>query len=208
MSALSEVEQSEGANTRLAELYRPHLESWRKLKQANDRISIPMFLKASPAYFAARPRLMFVGQETHGWMTDCKTGYEELSVEHITDFYQGAEITAFRQKSQSPYWRAIRKVAGEIGIQDFSHGLITSNLFPCDSNKGQAPELLLQTMREWRIVPQELEILEPEVVIFFIGPDYSYNLGVATLVENCFRRSLLKVLSKSMPRKMETGRGW
>jgi hypothetical protein len=136
-----------------------------------------MFLKATPAYFAAKPRVIVVGQETHGWMTDCKIGYEKVSVQQIMDFYLGVEITTFRQQTRSPYWRAIRKVAGEIGIQDYCYGLMTANLFPCDSDKGQAPEVLLQTMREWGVLPKEVEILQPEIVIFFCGPVYSYNLG-------------------------------
>jgi hypothetical protein len=170
-------EQSNLANARLAERYRPHLESWRQLKKANPGISIPMFLKTTPAYFTAKPRLIVVGQETHGWFTTCKATHEDLTVKEVMDFYPGDEMTAFRQRSQSPYWRAIRKIAAGIGLDDFCHALMTSNLFPCDSDKGQAPKALLETMRDWRILPQELEILEPELVIFFAGPFYSYNLG-------------------------------
>ena len=66
---------------------------------------------------------------------------------------------------------------------------MTGNLFPCDSNKGQAPEALLKTMREWRVFPQELDILQPEIVILFCGPVYSYDLG------SYFGKELLPPLS-------------
>jgi hypothetical protein len=136
-----------------------------------------MFLKATPAYFAAHPRLIFVGQETHGWWTNGPHDTAAVTVPAVMDFYQSSGMNEYRVRANSPFWRAIRKLASSFGVAGFPEAILTGNLFPCDSDKAQAPEILLETMRRWRILPEELRILDPEVVIFFAGPVYSYNLG-------------------------------
>jgi hypothetical protein len=140
-------------------------------------LSIPMFLKTTPAYFAARPRLVFVGQETHGWMTDCEVTSDALRPREIMDFYQGEIMTRYRTHSRSPFSRAIRRISTEIGLEGFPGSVLTANLFPCDSKKTQAPALTLETMRGWKIVTEEIKILDPEFVVFFVGPNYASNLG-------------------------------
>jgi hypothetical protein len=193
MSAEAEAEHSELANARLAELYRPHLESWRKLQQSNHGISIPMFLKSAPAYFAAKPRVLFVGQETHGWMTDCKVEVEEPSVQQIMDFYVGTKRWLHQNYRHSPYWNAVRHITAGLKINDPSDSYLVSNIFPCDVDKKQAPPELLQTFKQWGLLAGETEILEPEWIIFFCGPVYSESLG------EYFREGLSRSVAKADP---------
>jgi hypothetical protein len=169
-------EQSAAANARLGDLYGPVLEPWRNLRVSNPGLSIPMFLKTTPTYFAVKPRLVFVGQETHGWWTDAGDPIA-LGATEIMDFYQGEVMTKYRLHSSSPFWRAIRKISDSLGLPQFPDSVMSANLFPCDSEKAQAPAAMLETMRSWRILPEELNILDPEVVVFFAGPVYAYNLG-------------------------------
>ena len=165
------------ANARLGELYRPKLEAWRKLKETTKGLSIPMFLQATPEWFAAKPRIMFVGQETHGWCTECKLPPAEITVPYVMNFYHCEGMTKYRVTARSFFWRAIRKISSELGIQGFPQSVLSANLFPCDTNRRRSPEELLIKMREWRTLPDELRILSPEMVIFFVGPGYAWNLG-------------------------------
>ena len=81
-------EQSTRANTLLENLYEPWLTPWRELRGANPKLSFPMFLKTRPAYFAAKPRIVFVGQETHGWWTDYAADLSALGAKEIMGWYQ------------------------------------------------------------------------------------------------------------------------
>ena len=170
-------EQSTRANTLLEQFYEPWLTPWRELRGANPNLSIPMFLKTTPAYFAAKPRIVFVGQETHGWWIECAVDPSALGAKEIMDFYQGEVMAKYRLHSSSPFWRAIRNISDSVGLPHFPDSVMSANLFPCDSDKTQAPAAMLETMRSWKILPEELKILGPEVVVFFAGPVYAYNLG-------------------------------
>lgn len=169
-------EQSTAANSQLENLYDAVLDPWRKLRASNRDLSIPMLLKTTPAYFAARPRVVFVGQETHGWWTDCSITSDILTARPVMDFYQGPVMTKHRVHSPSPFWHAVRKILRDVGLSNFPDSVLTTNLFPCDSEKTQAPEAALEAMRGWKLLPEELRILDPEFVVFFVGPHYADNI--------------------------------
>ena len=190
---MNALEQSEVGNESLERLYGPILDVWKNLKSEGRDLSIPMFASSTPAYFAARPRIVFVGQETHGWWTNCGIESRLLTARDIMDFYQSPEINEFRARTRSPYWNAIKRIVDGINSNDFLRSILTLNLFLSDSNRGRAPDELLGFMRDWRALPQELKILGPQIVVFFAGPVYSYNL------EYFFGKKLEPGLSKSNP---------
>jgi hypothetical protein len=92
MSPDQAKELAEEANSRLQEAYAKILPLWKTVfaKEAglNRRLSIPCFLDVRPQYFAAATRIIFVGQETHGWWTEWNGGVASLTVPEITDFYR------------------------------------------------------------------------------------------------------------------------
>jgi hypothetical protein len=180
-------ELAKEANTRLQEAYEKILPLWKTTfaKEAglSRRLSIPCFLDVQPQYFAAVTRIVFVGQETHGWWTESGGAAPSLTVPEITDFYRKMRPELLR-KYRSPYWQAVRKVATQLAIAEPESSVVFSNIFPCDVDKRQAPQELLKAFRLWRVLPDELEILRPEYVIFFCGPIYSWNL-------QCFFKSPL-----------------
>ena len=173
---MTTLEQADVANSRLEKLYEPWLAPWRELRATNKDLSVPMFLEATPAYFASQPRIVYVGQETHGWWTDCRVDGAKPTVREVMDFYQGVVMTNYRIKSSSPFLHAAQKIGSHLGQTNYPAQLMTANLFPCDVKKKQGPQALLETMRNWKVLPAELEILAPEVVVFFVGPRYSWNL--------------------------------
>jgi hypothetical protein len=204
MCAPAEAEQSDLANARLGELYNPHLESWRRLRQSNPGLSIPMLLKTSPAYFAAKPRVLFVGQETHGWWDNCEIQAEDLAAGQIMDFYAGLKKWLHENYRHSPYWNAVRHITAGLKINDPSDSYLVSNIFPCDVDKKQAPLALHDVFREWRVLPGEAQILEPDWIIFFCGPRYVGNL------EAYFREWPSKPLTKadSLIEYNPSGQSW
>jgi hypothetical protein len=167
------------ANARLRQTYEEILPQWKILfaKEArlNRRLSIPCFLDVQSQYFAATTRVVFVGQETHGWWTEWNGCAESLTVPEITDFYR-KERPELLQKYGSPYWQAIREVATRLAIPEPESSIVFTNIFPCDEDKKQARVELHDTFREWRVLPRELAILRPDYVIFFCGRTYSGNL--------------------------------
>jgi len=164
------------ANKQLESVYSARMGEWRALRQSRESLSIPFFLKVEPAYFAATMKCLFVGQETHGWWTDCKIQPSDLRAEQIMDFYLGARRWLHENYHRSPYWQALRHVANGLGIDAPPESFIFSNVFPCDTDKGQAPLELHEVFRKWKILADEVKILAPDIIIFFCGPRYYGNL--------------------------------
>jgi len=167
------------ANARLQEAYEEVLPQWKILYaeevRFNRRLSVPCFLDVQPQYFSATARIVFVGQQTHGWWTEWDGCAESLTVTRISDFYRETRPKLLRNY-RSPYWQAIRQVAIRLPIAEPESSIVFTNIFPCDVDKKQAPLHLHETFRLWRVLPRELEVLRPDHVIFFIGRGYLSNL--------------------------------
>lgn len=184
------------ANARLQEAYEKLLPRWKIIFEdeagLKRRLSIPCFLDVQPQYFAATTRIVFVGQETHGWWTEWSGRAASLTVPEITDFYR-KERPVLVLKYRSPYWQAVRKVVTRLAITEPESSIVFTNIFPCDVDKRQARAELLDAFRIWQVLPHELEILRPDHVIFFCGPAYSWNL------QYFFKSPLLGKLSSTTP---------
>jgi hypothetical protein len=167
-------------NLRLTELYSAKLDAWKELRAEQTRtghcLSIPLFLKVSPAYLQASPKIIFVGQETHGWWTNYARDPGSITPAEIMDFYERTWVTLFDTYKRSPYWRAMRKVGAALGVDHPPGSFLFSNIFPCDLDRKPASPELMTTFRQWKILEGELSILAPDYVIFFCGPHYAYNL--------------------------------
>jgi hypothetical protein len=167
-------------NLRLAELYSAKLDAWKELRAEQTRaghcLSIPLFLKASSAYLQTSPKIIFVGQETHGWWTNYASDPGNITPGEIMDFYERTWATLFDTYKRSPYWRAMRKIGAALGVDHPRGSFLFSNIFPCDLDRKPASPELMTTFRQWKILERELSILAPDYVIFFCGPRYAYNL--------------------------------
>src|ERR1700736_5741755 len=121
MSPDQAKELANEANIRLQEAYEKILPQWKTIfaKEAglNRRLSIPCFLDVQPQYFATATRIVFVGQETHGWWTEWNGGAASLAVPDITNFYR-KERPELLQKFHSPYWQAVRKITTGLAITE------------------------------------------------------------------------------------------
>ena len=168
-------------NQRLGALYSAKLEAWKALRNEQmalgHLLSIPLFLKVSMAYLSANPKIVFVGQETHGWWTDYPRNASTITTSEIMDFYEKEWEELFDKYKRSPYWRAMRQIAEALGVSHPSRGFLFSNIFPCDLDKRQSSLELIETFRQWKILDGELTLLAPDFVIFLCGPNYAYNLG-------------------------------
>ena len=180
MQAVDLPAQALQANKELEVAYTEPLEKWKDLwKQEHDKgrsLSIPIFVKAQPSYFEAMPRIMFVGQETHGWWTEHEGDKASLTSHEIMAYYERTWEWLVVKYHSSPYWQAIRKITQTLNLVGRPHSFLFTNIFPCDVDQKQAPLELHDHFRDWQILSKELSILAPSHVIFFCGREYYGNL--------------------------------
>ena len=149
------------------------------------QLSSPLLLNVTADYAAAEnQKILVVGQETFGWDPDSGPYrkveslhdfvFGECSVEALMWGYRGFCFAA-RQPStrKSPFWQAFRHMTD---VNARVAGMWT-NLSRCDFNGGsilQAPihfrNLMIEAQK--RLLRAEIEILEPDVCLFFTGPNY------------------------------------
>ena len=194
-------------NLSLEEFYAKRIEEWRLLARESKRdghsLSIPCFLKAQVEYVESPLKIMFVGQETHGWLTPLNQKIDSLRVQEVMDEYP-LERDNLYAAYNSPYWTAIRQIVVRIGLANAPRSFLTSNVFPCDLDRHQAPIGLHSTFREWGVLKQEVAILRPDWIIFFCGPHYCGNL------ETYFGEGVLTPLTpeNSLIRYEPRGQSW
>lgn len=150
----------------LNEVYEKHRGAIDELRKRTPGLSAPILIKIPASYASQKIKLMVVGQQTQGWgdggINDLLACYE--------DFNFGESYYS------SPFWNVTRKIEKILDVQKFS--IAWSNLNRCDFNDGRPSydaenDLALATSS---LLLAEIEILRPDVVIFFSGPYFDRHI--------------------------------
>lgn len=166
-------------NIELIDLYRKWLSPLLTRMPEGQGLAGPHLLCVPDSYTTLKHRLLIVGQQTYDWcnwdslrqMTvDCAIA-EALSV--YSSFNLGEKYT------RSPFWQAARKFQAALNPQSDTFGYVWTNLVKFDqvNNGHDRPTQEVESMIcEHSPLPSEIQILEPDVVIFFTGPAYDDRL--------------------------------
>lgn len=196
-------------NERLRELYSTH---WRSLNQkfsqyefSEKRPSNPLLLCVDERYSNADIKVVYFGQETNSWEKDFPKG-----IQHLLSTYRKFYLSDYCFKYSGQFWNGISK-CNERLRKEFtgkSVGFIWNNLIKIGKSgeKGTPSKDILEFQDEWfSIIRKEMEILDPDIVIFFTGPNYD------KYITRCFddakfighprrgMKRLAKVRSNSLP---------
>ena len=136
-----------------------------EIQKNNIGLSAPLLIKVPISYFSQRLKLMVIGQQTKGWGTgnieDLLRCYEEFN---FGEYYYS-----------SPFWNVTRKIENILQIQNYS--IVWTNLNRCDFNDGRPPhEIENELHTRFPVLASEIEILRPDIVIFFSGPYFDEHI--------------------------------
>jgi len=157
------------------------IDDYNSKKDDSHKVAYPLFLKTDEEYENGNKKLMIFGQETYGWdpssdpefygpnMTDnlMKCYYYILRGDHNTTFFQVAKKFVyklqekFQNNTVSYSWNNIVKVGYKENKSGYSIDFYEKYLKP-NSNK---------------IINMEIEILRPDYILFFSGPNYDNVLN-------------------------------
>lgn len=196
-------------NERLHALYSAH---WRSLvRKFNKRTfpekkpSNPLLLCVDEQYSKADIKVVYFGQETNSWEGDFPKGIQHL-LSTYRDFYLSEDC--FKYGGQ--FFNGISK-CNERLRREFSGksvGFIWNNLIKIgkSNEKGTPTKDILAFQDEWfSVIKKEMEILNPDIAIFFTGPNYDEYItkcfADAKFVGHRRRdtKELAKVKSVSLP---------
>ena len=178
----------------LNELYAKHWGNIKELLNKYPELSAPILIKIPTSYLLQDVKLMIIGQQTQGWgdgdINDLLDCYE--------DFNFGEKYYA------SPFWNITRKIEKALGIDRFA--IVWSNLNRCDYNGKRPPIKIEKDLRIlFPLLLGEIEILQPDVVIFFTGPYFDEHIKHAFInsrfesVETFTNKELSRINHKLLP---------
>lgn len=149
----------------LNEQYEKHFLKIQRLRESNPGLSAPLLIKVPESYFTQAKKLMIVGQQTQGW-----------DLKNIQDLLRNYEEFNFGESYYStPFWNVIRKIESILGVDTFS--IVWSNLNRCDFQRERPDEDLELELHEcFPVLREEVEILEPDILLFFSGPDFDQHI--------------------------------
>lgn len=126
-------------------------------------------------YARSTYKILFLGQENNGWQgpTD--------DIDQQVGEYAGFEHARHYKYRHGPYWRAVHTFNDLLNEATADLlGFVASNVRKyCSESGGRiSPEDDRFVAEHVNVLPGELAILRPDVVIFFSGPEYDGSIGL------------------------------
>ena len=156
----------------LAQLYARHWRPLASLLRRHRDLSNPVLLDLPPRFAQQAVRILVVGQESGPgrWFHDfdARAASGRLAVRTLMRRY--AEFAIGTVSGSAHFWRAIRRIESQFGIE--AGQVAWTNLNKCDLDGRRPGALENQLHRVFPVLQEELRIIRPEAVIFLTGPRY------------------------------------
>lgn len=136
-------------------------------KFPNDDLAGPLLISPNPLYENQPIRLMIIGQQTNGW--DYYVDDLDCQMKVYKDFNLGIDYYS------SPFWNITRKLENILGNKEYSCVWTNINKFDLNNDKPYGNyEIEISAFDSLLI--DEIDILKPDVCIFFTGPYFDYRI--------------------------------
>jgi len=137
----------------------------------------PLLIKINEEYEKADLKIMFFGQETNIWCGEYNKGGfgDDVDIESILSIYEDFYLNKRYEYYGKPFWNYIKKLKSHSSPNSLKKiGYIWNNVLKIGKVGSGRPQqgLLNKTIEHFNIIPQEIEILKPDVLIFFCGYGY------------------------------------
>jgi len=171
------------------ELYRLYSKYWggiyevlRKFRHEGYNVSYPLLLYVFRDYTETKIKLLIIGQQTEEWN---RMGEPEESDDIICELmrsYRDFRLGDDASNPSSPFRRTARNLYMGLNPGYPRYGFMWTNLIKVDQQNGyEGSTRPIEEIEEaicevFPVVPHEVRILEPDVVVFFTGPSYDKRL--------------------------------
>jgi hypothetical protein len=160
-------------NAALRDIY---LRAWPELAKQLGRdstLSSPYLAWVHPDYDVAEIRLVVVGKETNGWGETPDIASREPAdavtclMRDYRDFRLGSEYPG-----KASYWTPVHELYRALNPSGPPLGFVALNTSKMDAASAMPGEAIRDAIVSTNLLPDEIRVLEPHVVVFHSGPDY------------------------------------
>jgi hypothetical protein len=177
-------------NKALRDLYKG---DWKNLTESLDKLSSepdednqpsnPLLIQLpdEQTYKSADIRIMVFGQETNNWHHQFQPDLHK-SLNWYSSF-----LEARKHKGKGTFWNSVRRFAQK--LEEESNGksveLVWNNVFKIGKKTIGKPgdRIRKQEEQHFNVIQKEIEILKPNLVVFFSGPNYDKHLKSKIIIE-------------------------
>lgn len=153
----------------LFEVYQQRQSEFEQIaKKLNDvNLHGPFLISPGESYRKSKIKLMIIGQETNGWYNI------HSKIDGLMKVYE--DFNVGKNYSSSPFWNVTRKLERTLEIKE--HSCVWANLNKYDVNNKRPKGKHEQEISHFdNLLISEIEILKPDICIFFTGPTFDYRL--------------------------------
>lgn len=175
----------------------------------NDDYSFPLLMYCwEKEYLASNKKLLFIGQETNTWWADADKGsfWADNMISATTGYYKEF---ALGKNLSSPFWQAVNKINSAVN-PNMEFNFLWTNIFKFGrkDDKGHPCKVVQELeLENFNVLASEIEIISPDVVIFFTGNGCDINISERlgeTKFEKCSDHEteiFARVVNKNLPKK-------
>ncbi len=141
-----------------------------------DLASNPFLLKSPSDWSDSQMKVMIFGQETNFWGGEVSpNGIFCNLTNDLINIYE--EFYLRDNMYPSPFWNTFREIKTSIKYKYPSASFIWNNVVKIGRlGKGYVPKVRDISVSSFNVIPDELQILKPDLIIFLSGPNYDLNI--------------------------------
>jgi hypothetical protein len=148
-------------------------------------------------------KILFIGQEPNKWVGEAQNGLD-ASIDRYREFSMARE-----SKDNTTFWQAIKQFNKIFNPSCGDNCFLWSNV--CKYSDYDGKQISIEEHKyiigELNILEEEIKIVEPDIIIFFSGPDYDERIQIQFDNKVCFEsvvneipiRELAKLHHHSFP---------
>jgi hypothetical protein len=144
----------------------------------SNKATHPFLIKTDKNYESADFKIMIFGKEPNVWGNEFNEGiFEEgVDIDSVISIYDKVYLQNLYEKDSRPFWNFVK---GLKNIQfEKKVGYICNNVLKIGKSKSGPPQqgLINYTLDFFNVIPQEIEILKPKVLLFLSGHTYDEHI--------------------------------
>ena len=152
-----------------------------KQLSGKNKATNPLLIKIGEEYIDAKMKIMFFGQETNSWHLEMDgTGKFHGEIEPLLQLYKKFYLKKGCYSYGGQFWNGINRFKQQIKKHELhTSGLIWNNVVKIGRCGKGTPnkEILNIQKRNFKVIEKEIEILKPDFLVFFSGPNYDHLIN-------------------------------
>jgi len=148
-----------------------------------EQVTNPLLIQVPHDFEEYKFKIMIFGQETNGWCDECgNDGIFSSSIEKSMKVYDEFVNKEGFLKYNSPFWQVHRHIKSNINSKEETVFIYNNINKIGRMDRGSNTDINKLQFEYFNVIGKELDLIKPDVMLFFTGPKYLYLSGKKELV--------------------------